>query len=230
MIRLLITKGGKQNTQDVHGDTPMMLALRSHDREIAELLTHYQPDLSLLNIYNHGAVTEAVLADDADSLTSVLVREDRLQLAQSIGLAIKLKKRRVLNKFAEILGAVAADEIGHSFLDKPLQSFVPGSQVAFAFLPSEEKSDVCGKPNSPILLQGKICKIDGEQISVEWQSLSNLSNDDMQCSEQKHFRMERRPDSAWNAKYLGACGAPPTYFSNIPSSFDYRQFVVPELN
>jgi len=229
LVRLLITKGAKQNTQDARGDTPLMLSIRSSDREMADLLMHYQPNLSLLNAANHSAATEAVLADDPDSLQSVLVREDQLQVAQSVGLATKLKKRRVLNKFSEILGAPVSDEIGHFFLDKPLQYFALGSQVAFEFSPAENRPELCGKPTSRFLLQGKICKVDGERITVEWQSLSNLNNDDMQCSNQRHFRVERRPDNAWNASYLGACGVPPTYFSSVPSLFDYRQFVIPEL-
>lgn len=228
LIRLIITKGATQNTQDLRADTPLMQAIRSGDREITELLLRYQPKLSLLNADNHSAATEAVAADDADSLTSVLIRDDQLQLAQSFALAVKLGKRRVLTQFAAMLGP-ASDEIARSFLKNPLPYFQPGSQVALAFSPSENRPDVCGKPISRLLLQGRICKVEGDQVAVEWQAISNLYNDDAQCSPQKHLRFEQKADAAWNAKYLGTCGVPPRYFTNVPASFDYRHFIIPEL-
>jgi hypothetical protein len=230
LVRLLITKGGKQNVQDASGDTPLMQAIRSHDREITDLLMHYQPDLLLLNTGNHSAATEAVLADDADSLPSVLVRDDPLQVAQSIGLATKLNKRRVLNRLVDQLGASAVADLGYGFLGSPLNYFVPGSRVAYAFSPEQDRPDVCAKPATKLLLQGRICKVDGNAVSVEWQLLSNLDNEDMHCSPQKHLHFARKPDADWSAKFLGSCGVAPEYFSNLPASFDYRQFIVPELH
>lgn len=229
LVRLLITKGGKQNVQNGVGDTPLMQAIRSHDREIADLLMHYQPDLLLLNTGNHSAATEAVLADDADSLPSVLVRDDPLQVAQSLGLATKLNKRRVLNRFAELLGAPAVDEVGHGFLRSPLAYVEPGSRVAYAFSPTEDRPGVCAKPATKLLLQGKICKVDGSTVSVEWQLLSNLDNEDMHCSPQKRLHFARKQDASWSAKFLGSCGVAPEYFPSLPASFDYRHFIVPEL-
>jgi ankyrin repeat protein len=87
LIRLLITKGAMQNTQDAYGDTPLMQAIRSGDREITKLLLQYQPNPYLLNRSNHSAATEAVLTDDPESLKSVLMQDDRLQVAQTLGLA-----------------------------------------------------------------------------------------------------------------------------------------------
>jgi hypothetical protein len=229
LVRLLITKGGKQNVQDDSGDTPMMQAIRSHDREIAELLTHYQPDLLLLNSRNHSAATEAVLADDADSLPEVLAREDSLQVAQAVGLAIKLTKRRVLNRFVELFGAPTTNDIGQGFLSNPRSFFGLGNRVAYAFSSTKERPDVCAKPATTLLLQGKICKIDGDMLSVEWQSVSNLDNEDSHCSPQKRLRFVRKTNPVWSEKFLGSCGVPPSYFSNLPASFNYRQFIVPEL-
>ncbi|CAE6923007.1 hypothetical protein R69608_04203 [Paraburkholderia nemoris] len=229
LVRLLITKGGKQNVQDAAGDTPLMQAIRSRDREITDLLMQYQPDLLLLNTGNHSAATEAVLADDADSLPAVLVRDDPLQVAQSLGLATKLNKRRVLNRFADLFGAPAVDEMGHRFLNSPLAYVEPGSRVAYAFSPAEDRPGVCAKPATKLLLQGNICKVDGNTVSVEWQLLSNLDNEDMHCSPQKRLHFARKQDANWSAKFLGSCGVAPEYFSNLPASFDYRQFIVPEL-
>jgi hypothetical protein len=230
LIRLLITKGGRQNTQDIHGDTPLMQAIRSGDGEITQLLLKYRPNAYSLNRSNHCAATEAVLADDPESLKSVLMQDDRLQVAQSLGLATQLGKRRALNLFAQIYGAAAAEEIGQGFLRAPLTYFQLGSQVALAFSPAEARPDVCGTPASTLLLQGKICKLDGERIGVEWETISNLNNTDMPCSPQRHFRIERKTDQAWDAKYLGMCGTSPGYFPNLPTSFDYRTFIIPELS
>lgn len=229
LVRLLITKGGHQNVQDAAGDTPLMLAIRSRDSEVTDLLMHYEPDLLLLNSQNHSAATEAVLADDADSLPTVLVRSDSLQVAQALGLATKLKKRRVLNRFIELFGAVRTDDIGHHFLGKPLDNFELGSRVAYAFSPAQDSPDVCAKPATKLLLQGKICKVDGDTVSVEWQLLSNLDNEDNGCSSQKRLHFARKPDAGWNAKFLGSCSVAPEYFATVPASFNYRQFLVPEL-
>ena len=229
LVRLLITKGAQQNTQDPDGDTPLMLAIRSHDREIAKLLLQYQPNPYLLSVTNHSAATEAVLADDPASLKAVLMRDDPLQVAQALGLATKLDRSRTLNTFAQLYGAAAADEIGHGFLHAPLDYFRIGSQVALAFSPNDERHDVCATRMSKLLLQGKICKVDGERVTIEWESLSNLDNADRQCSQQRHFRLERKADPAWDAKFLGTCGTSPSYFPSLPASFDYRIFVLPEL-
>ncbi|KAG0163929.1 hypothetical protein DFQ30_010757 [Apophysomyces sp. BC1015] len=229
LIRLLITKGATQNVQDIEGDTPLMLAIRSHDREVTDLLLRYQPDVSLLNRNNHSAAVEAVLADDADSLQSVLVRNDRLQMGQTMALAKKLNKRRVLNRFVELLGAPMTEETATAFLRKPETYFQPGSQVAYPFSPSENRPDVCATPASRLLLQGTICKIDGRRVDVQWQRLSNLDNGDPRCSPQKHLHFTRKTDEGWNATYLGSCGVPATYFPNMPAAFDYRQFTIPEL-
>ncbi|MGG1946708.1 ankyrin repeat domain-containing protein [Trinickia sp. NRRL B-1857] len=229
LVRLLITKGAKQNTQDAHGDTPLMLAIRSNDRELTKLLLQYRPNPYLLSAANHCAATEAVLADDPASLKPVVAEADRLQVAQALGLATKLDKRRALNLFAQLYGAAAADEIGHGFLRHPLDYFASGTQVALAFSPSNERADVCATPRSTLLLQGKICNRDGERISVEWETLSNLDNVDKQCSPQRHFRLERKSDTAWDEKFLGGCGSAPSYFPTLPASFDYRTFVIPEL-
>ncbi|WP_206951659.1 ankyrin repeat domain-containing protein [Trinickia acidisoli] len=229
LIRLLITKGAKQNTQDARGDTPLMQAIRSHDREITELLLRYQPNPYLLSTTNHSAATEAVLADDPDSLKAVLMQDDQLQVAQAVGLATKLDKRRALNMFVQIYGASATYEIGHGFLDTPIKYFRLGSQVAVAFSPTGPRPDVCATPATTLLLQGKICKVDGEHVAIEWETLSNLDNTDRQCSPQRHFRVERKTDQAWDAKYLGMCGTVPGYFPSLPTSFDYRSFVIPEL-
>lgn len=229
LVRLLITKGGKQNTQDARGDTPLMLAIRSRDQEITDLLLQYQPDLSLLDVQNHSAATEAVLADDADSLKSVLLRGDDLQVAESIALATKLDKPRVLNRFVELRGAADTEEIGRVFLANPLEYFHVGSQVALLFAPAQARSDVCGRPASRLLLQGKICKVDGKRLQVEWQRISNLENENADCSPLKHLHWTRKADGEWNARFLGACGVSPQYFTNVPESFDYRQFLVPEL-
>jgi hypothetical protein len=229
LVRLLITKGAKQNTQDAHGDTPLMLAIRSNDRELTKLLLQYGPNPSLLSAANHCAATEAVLADDPVSLKPVIAEADRLQIGQALGLATKLDKRRALNQFAQLYGAAAADEIGHGFIRRPLDYFASGAQVALAFSPPNDRIDVCATPRSTLLLQGKICNRDGERISVEWETLSNLDNADMKCSQQRHFRLERRSDVTWDEKYLGACGSSPSYFPTLPASFDYRTFVIPEL-
>ncbi|QCP53498.1 ankyrin repeat domain-containing protein [Trinickia violacea] len=229
LIRLLITKGARQNTQDAHGDTPLMQAIRSGDTEVTKLLLGYQPNSYLLNTSNHSAATEAVLADDPESLRSVLMRDDTLQVAQSLGLATKLNKRRALNMFVQMYGAAATDEIGQGFLSNPLKYFRPGSQVALAFSPSDARPEVCGTQTSKLLLQGKICKIDGDRLSIEWQTVSNLDNTNTQCSSQKHFRLERKTDQAWDARYLGMCGAPPDYFPSVPASFDFRTFLIPEF-
>jgi hypothetical protein len=229
LIRLLITKGARQNTQDANGDTPLMLAIRSGDGEITRLLLRYQPNPYLLNRSNHSAATEAVLADDPDSLKSVLMQDDQLQVAQSLGLATKLDKRRVLNMFAQIYGAAATNEIGQGFLRTPMNYFQTGSQVALVFSPAGARPDVCAKPATTLLLQGKICKLDGERATVEWETVSNLNNPDTQCSAQRHFRLERKADLAWDAKYLGTCGISPGYFPDVPVSFDYRTFLIPEL-
>lgn len=229
LVRLLITKGAKQNTQDAHGDTPLMLAIRSDDRELTKLLLQYHPNPNLLSAANHCAATEAVLADDPESLKPVVAEADRLQIAQALGLATKLDKRRALNSFARLYGAAAADEIGHGFLRRPLDYFTSGTQVALTFSPTMDRADVCATPRSTLLLQGKICGRDGERLSVEWETLSNLDNIDKQCSPQRHFRLERKGDTVWDEKYLGACGSSPSYFSTVPASFDYRTFVIPEL-
>ncbi|SAL06137.1 Ankyrin repeats (3 copies) [Caballeronia calidae] len=229
LIRLLITKGARQNTQDALGDTPLMKAIRSGDREITKLLLRYQPNAYLLNRSNHSAATEAVLADDPESLKAVLMQDDRLQVAQSLGLATKLNKRRALNMFAQMYGAAATDEIGQGFLHTPLTYFQPGSQLALAFSPTSAHPEVCATPSSTLLLQGKICKLEGARVTVEWETVTNLNNTDTQCSAQRHFRLERKADRAWDSKYLGVCGISPGYFSDIPASFDYRTFLIPEL-
>lgn len=229
LVRLLITKGAQQNTQDANGDTPLMLAIRSRDRELAKLLLQYQPNPYLLSVTNHSAATEAVLADDPASLKAVLMRDDPLQVAQALGLATKLDRGRALNMFAQLYGAAAAYEIGHGFLHAPLDYFRLGSQVALAFPPNDDRHDVCAQRMSPLLLQGKICKVDGERVTVEWETLSNLDNTDRACSQQRHFRLERKADQVWDAKFLGTCGTSPSYFPTLPATFDYRMFVIPEL-
>lgn len=200
LVRLLITKGAKQNTQDARGDTPLMLAIRSDDRELTKLLLQYQPNPYLLSAVNHCAATEAVLADDPVSLKPVIAEADRLQRAQALGLATKLDKRRALNLVARLYGAAAVDEIGHGFLRRPLDYFTPGAQVALAFSPADQRADVCATPRTTLLLQGKICGRHGERISVEWETLSNLDNVDKQCSPQRHFRLERKSDKTWDEK------------------------------
>lgn len=229
LIRLLITKGGRQNTQDARGDTPMMLAIRSHDREIVDLLANYQPDYTLQNLYHHTAAIEAVLADDPDSLKISLSRDDSLQVAQATALARKFGKRRAYNKLVEILGAYAANDLSGSALESPLRFFSIGNTVSFAYSPTTILPDVCGIPSSIILFQGKVCRIDGETISVKWDSISNINNNDMKCSRQHHFRIERKTDDSWNTIFLGSCGVAPTKFNSFPNSFNYRQFVIPEL-
>lgn len=229
LVRLLITKGGKQNTQDANGKTPLMLAIQTRDREVTSLLMNYQPDLSLLDVNNHSAATAAVLSDDADSLADVLIKSDRLQVAQALTLATKEKKRRILNKFVEILGAAGPQEIAQTFSKKPLTYFELGNRVSYTFAPSENRPAICATTSSRILLQGKICRISGDRIAVQWESISNLLNRDSQCSPQKHLHWERKDDVEWNTKFLGDCDNAPSYFSNLPTTFPYQQFIIPEL-
>jgi hypothetical protein len=231
LVRLLITKGASQNVQDDQGDTPLMQAIRSHDSEIAELLTHYQPNLLLLNRDGHSAAIEAVLADDADMLPSVLVREDLLQVAQGVALAKKEHKRRVWNRFLELLGVSRTEELANHFAAKREDFVQPGSRVAFAFSPSEDRPDVCAKPATRLLLQGKVCEVSGDTVRVEWSLLSNLDNEDRDCSPLKRLHFERKPEqeSKWNGTFLGSCGVAPAYFSSVPDTFPAHQFIVPEL-
>ncbi|KMY86506.1 hypothetical protein BUMB_03718c [Candidatus Paraburkholderia calva] len=232
LVRLLITKGASQNVQDAQGDMPLMQAIRSHDREIAELLLHYQPNLSLINRDGHSAAIEAVLADDADTLSSVLVRDDSLLVAQAVALAKKERKRRVWNRFIELFGMPKAEGLAAEFAAKPLSFVKPGSYVAFPFSPSEDRPNVCAKPASRLLLQGRICKVSGDTVSVEWTLLSNLDNEDPGCSPLRRLHFERKPEEAgqeWNGIFLGSCGVAPSYFANVPATFPYRQFILPEL-
>ncbi|ODP34012.1 ankyrin repeat domain-containing protein [Pandoraea sp. ISTKB] len=230
LVRLLITKGGKQNTQDANGDTPMMLAIRSRDREIADLLTRYGPDYSLQNTAHHTAAIEAVLANDADSLSTSLIRGDMFQVAQAAALAKKMHKRRAYDKLSEMLGAPVVDEISSLALTSNMRSYLNvGNTVSLSYSPPGNVPDLCGKPQTVFLFQGKVCRVDGNSVSVEWQSVSNLNNADMSCSPQHHFRLERSADAQRNSTYLGNCGSAPAVFSALPSTFDYKQFLIPEL-
>jgi hypothetical protein len=229
LVSLLITKGAKVDTQDENGRTPLMTAIRTRDSEITKLLLKYDPNISLLDIDNHSAAIEAVLNDDADVLPSVLLKSNRLQVAQSIALAVKRKKNRAYNKFVEMMGAPLSEEIGRRFLAKPLQYFEAGSQVSFYFQAIANLPDVCGARASRFLLQGEICEATAARVSVRWRQITNLKNEDRLCSDQTHIRWERRNDAEWNAKFLGDCGSAPTYFQNVPSVFSYTDFIVPEL-
>lgn len=60
-------------------------------------------------------------------------------------------------------------------------------------------------------------------------AISNLQNDDRQCSPQHHFALQRSSDDLRNATYLGSCGVAPTAFGALPATYDYRRFVIPEL-
>ena len=229
LVRLLITKGAKQNTQNAIGDTPLMQAIRSRDREMTQLLMRYQPDYSLQNKAHHSAALEAVLADDPDSLSVSLARDDMLQVAQAAAVARKLNKRRAYNKLAEILGAAGADQLSSSALTDIRPYIAVGNTVSIAYSPPANVPNLCGKPSTVFLFQGKVCSVEGTELSVEWQSVSNLDNDDVSCSPQRHFRLDRSPNAQRNLTYLGACGVAPGAFSSLPATYDYRKFIIPEL-
>lgn len=153
--------------QDAAGDTPLMQAIRSHDCEITDLLMHYQPDLLLLNTNNHSAATEAALANDADRLPAVLVRDDPLQVAQSLRLSTKLNKRRVLNRFVELLGAPAVDEMGRGFLNSPLSYIEPGSRVAM-----HSRRRKTARTSVRSTRRSCCCR----KISAKWTAIESASN------------------------------------------------------
>lgn len=229
LVRLLITKGANQNTQDINGDTPLILAIRTHDREITDLLSHYQPDYSLQNNKHHSAAIEAVIADDSDSLAMTLVRDDMLQVAQVSALARKLKKRRSYNKLSEILGAAGAEEISTFSLENILPYFNIGNAVSITYSPPDEIPMICGKKTTTFLFQGKICNIAGENITIEWHSVSNLNNYDTKCSSQHHFRIRKSENIEKNITYLGSCSKAPLLFPQLPTTFNYKQLLIPEL-
>jgi hypothetical protein len=229
LVRLLITKGAKQNTQDARGDTPLMLAIRSRDSELSHLLMQYEPNLSLQNVRHHSAAIEAVLADDADMLSSTLQRSDMLQVAQAAGLSRKLKKRHSFGKLSEILGAPGMQEISDFALTDIGRYIEIGDQVSLPYSPPDGLPALCATKDTVFLFQGRICKRDGDQVQVEWRSVSNLQNDDRRCSPQHHFAIERSSDDSRNRTYLGSCGVAPTAFGALPASYDYRRFLVPEL-
>ena len=229
LVRLLITKGAKQNTQDARGDTPLMLAIRSRDSELSHLLMQYQPALSLQNVRHHSAAIEAVLADDADMVSSTLQRSDMLQVAQAAALSRKLGKRRSYEKMSELLGAPAMQEIS-DFAVTDIGRYVEvGDEVSLPYSPPSGLPALCGTKGTVFLFQGRICKRDGDQIQVEWRSVSNLQNEDRRCSAQHHFGLERSSDDLRNKTYLGSCGVAPTAFGALPASYDYHRFLVPEL-
>ncbi|WP_250499870.1 ankyrin repeat domain-containing protein [Caballeronia sp. GAWG1-5s-s] len=232
LVRLLITKGSSQNVQDDQGDTPLMHAIRSHDGEMSDLLMRYQPNLSLLNRDGHSAAIEAVIADDADILPSVLVRDDALQMGQAVALAKQARKRRVWNRFIELLGVQHVEEMADNFTARPGSFVQLGSRVAYAFSPLEDRRDVCARPASRLLLQGKVCEVTRGTVRVEWNLLSNLDNEDVGCSPLKRLHFDRKPEpqsTEWNGTFLGSCGVAPAYFSNVPATFPASRFIVPEL-
>lgn len=229
LVRLLITKGAKQNTQDARGDTPLMLAIRSRDSELSHLLMQYQPNLLLQNVHHHSAAIEAVLADDADMLSSTLDRSDMLQVAQAAALSRKLDKGRSYDKLAEILGAPGMQEISEFALSDIGRYVEVGNEVSLPYSPGTSLPPLCGTKDTVFLFQGRICKKEGDQVQVEWRSVSNLQNNDRRCSPQHHFALERSSDDLRNKTYLGSCGVAPTAFGALPASYDYRRFLPPEL-
>jgi hypothetical protein len=86
---------------------------------------------------------------------------------------------------------------------------------------AQELADVCATTASNIEFTGQICNIDGDTVSVFWNSLANTTNTQPSCGPEKVIRWYRKPnDPAYNARYFGLCGVGPQYFKTMPAVFD----------
>jgi hypothetical protein len=102
-----------------------------------------------------------------------------------------------------------------------LDSYSPllGREVRFSIVVSA-KPQVCAKNPSRLVFEGKICKVNGSNVRVQWSSLANIENAEPACGTKKTITWFRKDaDPGWNETFVGSCGKRPSYFENMPNSF-----------
>lgn len=94
-----------------------------------------------------------------------------------------------------------------------------GTKVTYE-IAAQQQPEVCATARSTIQFAGQICRVDGDNLSVLWMSLANVTNTQPSCGAGKIVRWFRKENnSAYDAQFLGSCGVRPEYFSAMPSTF-----------
>ena len=94
-----------------------------------------------------------------------------------------------------------------------------GTAVTYS-IAAEKQPEVCATAKSTIVFKGRICAVNGEDLSVDWNSMANVTNSQPSCGNQPIVRWPRKEnDPAYNSLFFGSCGVRPQYFSTMPSVF-----------
>ncbi|MGJ4927676.1 hypothetical protein ACQR1I_20705 [Bradyrhizobium sp. HKCCYLS2038] len=94
-----------------------------------------------------------------------------------------------------------------------------GTHVLYE-LTAEQRPEVCATQRSTIRFKGSICDVSGDNLSVLWTSLANITNAQPSCGPQRVVSWARRDgEPAYNGRFLGSCGRRPDYFDAMPSTF-----------
>jgi hypothetical protein len=107
------------------------------------------------------------------------------------------------------------------FIDKGYDEHSPllGTKVTYE-IKADQLPEVCATAKSTIQFKGQICKVAGDDLSVLWNSLANITNTQPACGTEKVIRWTpKEGDPAYNARFFGSCGVRPDYFKMMPSTF-----------
>jgi hypothetical protein len=100
-----------------------------------------------------------------------------------------------------------------------LHSPLLGRSVVFE-ITTEHQPEVCADTKSIIQFAGKVCRVSGKTLSVDWNTIANITNTQPSCGTEKVVKWRRKEDDrAYNDRFFGACGVRPQYFQTMPSEF-----------
>ena len=84
-----------------------------------------------------------------------------------------------------------------------------GMAVTYA-ITAEKQPEVCAAAKSTIVFKGRICEVNGEDLSVNWNSMANVTNSQQSCGNQQIVKWSRKDgDPAYNSRFFGSCGVGP---------------------
>jgi hypothetical protein len=131
------------------------------------------------------------------------------------------KRRAMLRAFGYAGVLIVSFFIALWLIDRHNDEHSPllGTVVIYE-ITAEKQPEVCATAKSVIQFRGQICEVNGDTLSVVWNSLANTTNSQPSCGSEKVVRWYRKDgDPAYNARFLGSCGVGPQYFKTMPSSF-----------
>ena len=95
----------------------------------------------------------------------------------------------------------------------------------------EQQPEVCATARSVIQFKGQICQVNGEALSVIWNSLANTTNSQPSCGPQKLVRWYRKDaDPAYNARFLGLAASDPNISRRCHPRLDRTLCEPPRIN